>query len=143
MSIPFAHNGQHTCRGAVMTCIDFRFWPAVAEFIKSHFGWDSYDLITVPGAAKTVNEDRTLAIDSLTVSCELHQAKTLVIINHADCGAYGGAKRFASQAAEEEFHRQALGEARAKLSEEFNGKKVITIFARLDDAGQNIEFVEV
>lgn len=141
--VPFKHKGNHRCEAAVLTCIDFRFIEEYLEFVKKHLGIKHFDFPSVPGAAKTINEDRQLAHDCLMVPCELHHVKKLVLINHADCGAYGGAGRFANKDEEEVFHRQELLKAKAKLSQKFPDKEILLFFAKLDEDGENIDFIEI
>jgi carbonic anhydrase len=141
--VPFKHKGNHRCEAAVLTCIDFRFMEEYFQFVKKCLGIKHFDFPSVPGAAKTINEDNELAHACLIVPCELHHVKKLVLINHADCGAYGGAGRFANKTAEEMFHRQELLTAKAKLAKKFPDKEILTFFAKLDDDGENIDFIEV
>ena len=50
-----------------------------------------------------------LAIDT---AIERHDISRVILIDHVDCGAYGGSKRFSSQIQEEKFHIKQLKKAR-------------------------------
>lgn len=140
---PFEHQGKHSCEAAVLGCIDFRFRKAFSRFVHEGLGIEHFDQAGVPGGAKTINDNHDLAHACLSVPCELHDAQKLILINHADCGAYGGLKRFAGNKDEEEaFHRQELLKAKASLAKEYPDKEIITVFAKLDDE-QHIQFIKV
>lgn len=147
MKYPFKHKNIHTCEAAVLTCIDFRFWRQTAEFIEKELGIKSFDFPSLPGAAKAINNclsNTDLAMQCVSVPCDLHHAKTLVIVNHQDCGAYGGSKKFnGDAAAEENFHKQELKKAKAKALACRPDLKVILVYAKLADSGENIEFLTI
>ena len=74
---------SHECEALVITCIDFRFHETTAKFIHEGLGIDTFDLVTTPGACKTINSD------IVALSKRLHNIKQVIIVNHATCGAYG------------------------------------------------------
>jgi len=74
---------SHECEALVITCMDFRFHEKTVQFIRDSLGITTFDLLTSPGAAKTVNSD------VVGLSKKLHGIKRVVIVNHATCGAYG------------------------------------------------------
>ena len=66
----------------------------------------------------------------------------IVIVNHADCGAYGGSKEFkGDDEAEQKFHEGELQKAKEKILKYYPGKEVILAYAKLVDGGENIEFL--
>lgn len=143
---PFKYKGIHHCMAAVLTCIDFRLWQETVEFIKSELGIDDFDFPSLPGAAKAINESQgdDLAMSCISVPIDLHHAKKIVIVNHEDCGAYGGSAKFSGDAeAEQKFHEEELRKAKEKILAKYPEKEVILIFAKLVDDGTNIEFVRV
>jgi carbonic anhydrase len=145
MSYPFKFKNIHTCQAVVLCCIDFRFWRQTIEFIDKELGIKSYDFSSLPGAAKAINEcqdEKAVSMQCVSVPFNLHHAKTLIIVNHQDCGAYGGSKLFnGDEAAEENFHQQELKKARSKVLTRYPGLKVILIYAKLVNAGENIQFL--
>lgn len=107
---------KHNVDTVVVSCSDFRFRPMIAEWIKEKFG--EADLVAMPGASKAILEVGGV-IDAVKVLVDLHDAKSVVIVDHIDCGAYGGSKKFDwDHTAEVSMHGQQLAEAKKKLGEE-------------------------
>jgi len=147
MKLPFKYKNIHACEAVVLCCIDFRFWRETLEFVEKELGIKSFDFPSLPGAAKAINEsvgDADLAMSCVSVPCDLHQAKTLVLINHQDCGAYGGSKIFSGdETAEQKFHETELKKAKTKVLAKYPNLNVILVYAKLSDGGENIEFLTV
>jgi len=146
MKTKFRYKDIHLCEAVVFACIDFRFWRETLEFVENGLGIKHFDFPSLPGGAKAIL-DCDLANDAATqcisVPCELHQAGKIVIINHEDCGAYGGSKEFQSREVEQKFHEEELRRAKEKLSAKYPDKEYILIYAKLDDEKENIEFVRI
>lgn len=147
MKVKFNYKGIHTCEAVVLTCIDFRFWKETAEFVEKELGVKSYDFPSLPGAAKAINEclkETDVAMQCIGVPCELHHAGKIIIVNHEDCGAYGGSAKFGGdQDAEQKFHEGELRKAKEKIAELYPDKEFVLIYARLADDKENIEFLKV
>ena len=144
MKQPFKFKNIHSCEAAVLTCIDFRFWRETLEFIEKKLGIKSFDFPSLPGAAKAINEcvDGDISMQCVSVPHDLHHVKKVVIVNHQDCGAYGGSKVFNGDgAAEQKFHEEELKKAKAKILAKYPDLEVILAYAKLFDNGENIEFV--
>jgi len=137
MSYPFNYQGVHACEAMVLSCIDFRFWPAIIKYVEEELGIKDFDFPSLPGAAKAINncdhDNAGLAMSCVDVPCNLHHVKKLIIVNHADCGAYGGRAKFDNNLDQElEFHKAELAQAKALISAKHPDKEVITLFAQLD-----------
>jgi len=146
LRIKFKYKGIHSCEAVVLCCIDFRFWKETIEFIKSELGIKSFDFPSLPGAAKAINEskDTEFVFGCISVPIELHHTQKVVIINHQDCGAYGGSAKFnGDEKAEQEFHEKELQKAKNKILENFPDKEIILIYAKLIDDKEGIKFVIV
>lgn len=147
MKLPFKFKNVHACEAVVLTCIDFRFWRPTLEFIEKELAIKSYDFPSLPGAAKAINscsDDSEVPMQCVSVPCNLHHAKKLVIVNHQDCGAYGGSKKFkGDEQAEEKFHEAELMKAKMKILENYPDLQVILVYAKLVDDGKNIEFLTI
>lgn len=146
MKLPFNYKNIHTCEAVVLCCIDFRFWRETVEFVEKELGIKSFDFPSLPGAAKAVNDapdDSNIAMKCISVPCDLHHVKKIVLINHQDCGAYGGSAKFNSdEQAEQKFHEQELKKAGEKLAAKFPDKQIILAYAKLNRDSE-IEFVRV
>ena len=147
MKLPFKYKNIHSCEAVVLTCIDFRFWRETIEFIEKELGIKYFDFPSLPGAAKAINDcqnNAEISAQCIAVPYSLHHAKTLVIVNHQDCGAYGGSKNFDNDGEEQKFHAQELRKARAKILDKYsNLLKVILVYAKLVDDKENIELLTI
>ena len=147
MKIPFKYKYVHNCEAVVLTCIDFRFWRETLEFIEQELGLTSFDFPSLPGSAKAINEcasGEDLAMTCIGVPVDLHHAKKIVIVNHEDCGAYGGSGKFEGNKDEEQaFHEAELEKARNAILEKYPEKEVVSVYARLTEEKDAIEFITV
>jgi hypothetical protein len=144
MKTTFKFKDVHQCDAVVLTCIDFRFWRETLEFVEGELGIKTFDFPSLPGSAKAINEclaETDLAMKCIGVPCDLHHAKKIVIVNHEDCGAYGGSAKFETREEEQKFHVSELKKAKDKLSEKYPDKEYILIYATLSDNKENIEFL--
>ncbi|MFZ5982167.1 MAG: carbonic anhydrase [Patescibacteria group bacterium] len=146
MKTKFSYNSIHHCEAVVLTCIDFRFWRETLEFIEEDLGIKTFDFPSLPGSAKAINEcltDTDLAMRCIGVPCELHEAKKIVIVNHEDCGAYGGSSKFGTREEEQAFHEEELKKAKEKILAKYPNREVVLVYAKLTDNKENIEFVKI
>lgn len=95
----------HGTDNLVISCIDYRFRSLVAQWIKKEFD-NSADLIADAGAAKAILDkaSREYILGQIKIGIDLHGVTTVHILNHLDCGAYGGSDKHAGAAAEQAFH---------------------------------------
>ena len=96
-----------------INCVDGRAQKPVAEFAIREFGADHVDMITEPGPAKVLSENKDLDIVGsikrrVLVSIEKHDSKTVIIAGHHDCAA---------NPAEEEARLRQIGEAVKNIKE--------------------------
>jgi len=145
MKLPFKYKDIHACDAVVLCCIDFRFWKETMKFAEEELGIKTYDFPKLPGAAKSINDclsEVDVAMKCIGVPCDLHHVEKIVIVNHADCGAYGGSAQFNGDLeAEQRFHESELQKAKEKILAQFPGKEVILVYAKLVDEGENIDFI--
>lgn len=104
--------GARNCENLVLMCMDFRFHRQIADLLSSA-GYGSFDVLALPGASKAVADEGTCGafLAALDTAITLHGIKRVMIIDHVDCGAYGGSSSFGSFEEEEEFHMEALRQA--------------------------------
>ena len=129
----------HTCDACVVTCEDFRLHlrpdgrNAIGDYIRG-LGVDC-DLITRAGAVQDIVRPREGFDESLLrdidVSVNLHQVKTVHLVNHEDCGAYGE-YAFASRESEFARHRTDLLLAREMIRRRFPDVKIVLAFGELE-----------
>ncbi len=144
VKLPFKFKNIHSCEAAVLTCIDFRFWRETLEYVENKLNIKSFDFPSLPGAAKAINEcvDGDIAMQCVSVPCDLHHVKKLAIVNHQDCGAYGGSKVFNNdEMAEQKFHEAELKKAKDKILKKYPELEIILVYAKLINNCE-VEFVE-
>lgn len=113
---------KHICGAVVVHCIDFRFRKKLNEYLMSRFP-EGYDLISVAGGVKRLVADSpedNFVLEQLEISHKLHEPKVIVLIQHEDCGAYGGSKAFAGFEKEKEFQKLELDKAETILKQQFS-----------------------
>ena len=115
----------------VVLCMDHRFWLKTTKIFNEKYG--EYDLIGLAGSAKNLaspsNEaNRVTLIENIDTSIRLHSAKRLILINHIDCGAYGGSKAFSGFDDELAFHTNELKKAKQIAMDKFPELEIETVF---------------
>jgi hypothetical protein len=135
ITYPFTHGHEHTCKAAVLTCVDFRFWEFAVRFVKEEAGINSFDFPSMPGAGKVIIEhwDLDLIKDIVKVSVNLHHIEKFFIFDHMDCGAYGGSGKFANKEEEKKFHEDRLCKTRGIIQEMFPDLKIVLAYIMINE----------
>lgn len=128
----------HSCDIFVLTCIDFRLHPQLENLLQQDFGFSSFDFFAAAGAIKNLvepekPEDRDFILRQIVKSQKLHQIKKVILINHTDCGAYGGTKAFETPEVEEQKHFENLRVAEKIIKENFPQLEIILFLAGLSE----------
>lgn len=142
--MPFNFKDIHACDAVILCCIDFRFWKETAEFVEKELNIKSFDFPSLPGAAKAINEsaEGDVVSQCISVPIDLHHVQKIVIVNHEDCGAYGGSKKFnGDKIAEKKFHEGELWKAKEKILDKYPNKEIIMVYAKLTDEKEKIDFL--
>ncbi|MBI4128424.1 MAG: hypothetical protein HY460_00095 [Parcubacteria group bacterium] len=113
---------SHTVRAWVNCCYDPRFRKRTETFLEDVMGLapHEYDFQPYPGGAKefadgTDHQAVGALAKSLDVSRTAHQAKSIFLMTHQGCAAYGMA--FANFAEERAFHARELRKARRRAED--------------------------
>jgi hypothetical protein len=76
---------------AVIRCMDGRLNTPLAKFLEESGVPSSYDLISIPGGARDLNDKTSGLFRAIEdVSLALHHVQKVMVVQHTDCGAYGG-----------------------------------------------------
>jgi hypothetical protein len=91
-------SGPYSADATVLCCFDGRFRSAIDEFLRTQ-QIRKPDIIVVGGGTKTLASprsdfEREFLVEQIGLSLKLHRAERIVLINHSDCGAYGGSVAF-------------------------------------------------
>lgn len=129
---------KHSCDALMVHCIDFRFWEGLHKFAKENLKLSCFDIVSLAGGAKNFSSPSEnflceAAILNGEISKKLHHIKKIVLVNHMDCGAYGGSAKFENLKTETEFHKSELEKAAAVMSEKFPNMEVVKIFAYYEE----------
>ena len=134
-----SHIHKHKCTAALICCMDFRFWKATVNFVQNTLGIYDFDLVTHTGAAKGIAEKKTDIINILekhiSLAEELHKISMVVIVNHQDCGAYGGSGKFKNEKDESDHHAQHVRKGIKHLQKKYKNIKFIGLFAFFNQFG--------
>ncbi len=101
---------------AVVWCYDHRFDLVFQKLLKRK-GIERPDPVRIAGGAKCLaspdhESDREFVLEQIRKSMQLHGTKTVILMLHSDCGAYGGLVGFENDPAiEAEHHRQEMHRA--------------------------------
>jgi len=112
---------QHTCKAVVLHCIDFRFQQVLNGHFDKEFP-EGYDLVSVAGGVKELvdkGDTNDFLLEQVKISCKLHHPQNIVLIQHEDCGAYGGSGAFKSSNDELAFQKEQLEKAAQLLKHHF------------------------
>lgn len=138
---------DHHAQAAALFCMDFRFKDAVIKFLSTELKLKKADIIVLAGASKNFANPKSLdnkktALTQLEISAKLHHIKKIILIDHADCGAYGGLKAFDNNSElEKKEHIKNLKKAKTILAKKFKNIEIILYFANLKN--KKIEFKKV
>jgi carbonic anhydrase len=111
---------RYKCEAAVVWCFDNRFELVLRKLLK-RLGVGYFDPIRIAGGTRYLaSEDdeinRKFVLDQIRISMRLHETKTVILMLHSDCGAYGGLAAFGEDAVKEaQHHTQELQRAASYL----------------------------
>ena len=134
---------KHTCQALMISCIDFRLVEVINSFAKTEGLADNYDHLKIAGSAlslarPTGESIRNFLLDQIAVSLNSHQARVVYIINHEDCGAYGGKAACESDQAEFNQHQIDLKSALEIIKNKFPEVEVKLYWLKLNKSFQKL-----
>ncbi|MFY9457808.1 MAG: carbonic anhydrase [Candidatus Spechtbacterales bacterium] len=94
VKVPNELLNAHECEALALTCMDFRFREATQQFVREGLGIKQFDgPISIPGACKGLADADSVVYEfakfAIGTAIRVHHIKKVVIIHHAECGAYG------------------------------------------------------
>lgn len=139
---------KHECHNLVIHCIDFRLQDDIWWWLKSQGVTGDSDIVSVAGAVKElvspeIEEYRKYLSKQIRISRELHGMKRVILINHTDCGAYGGKKAFEGDTAgEEQKHLEDMKSAAIIIKNEFPDLEVMSVLIKMGENNNNFTVVK-
>ena len=110
---------NHQCTTLVLHCIDFRLQKALLDWGTKNNILGDCDVVSTAGAVKNILAPESDVMRNIAIAEKLHGITKVILINHTDCGAYGGAKAFASKKEEVEKHLADLTAAESHIKKDF------------------------
>ena len=137
----------HNCQALILHCIDFRLGKAIKEYLEKNELLGDCDILSVAGGVKGLTcpeepSDRIFIFRQINTSIHLHKIQGIVLINHTDCGAYGGSGKFTFADDERKFHIQELREARAIILEKYPQLIIKMVLAKVEPTDK-VSFEEI
>lgn len=113
---------------------------AIKKYLEDRNLLDDCDTVAVAGAAKNLlysapESERNFILKQIGISKNLHNIKKVILINHTDCGAYGGAGVFSSREAEETTHIRDMEEAERLIRSQYPELETETVLAKIKEDG--------
>jgi hypothetical protein len=123
--------------------MDFRFAKGLAQYVANQGLAGDADIVGWAGAGKAFLDpaSKDFALLQVELSQKLHGTTEVHVINHIDCGAYGGSKTLGAIDQEQTFQIAELGKVKALLAERFPHLSFVAHLARLTEAGISVEKV--
>jgi hypothetical protein len=82
----------------ILCCVDYRYIEAIQAFVKRRLGVAAYDLKTDAGGTKALLNGnaavRAWILSNVKLAYHRHGVRTVVLVHHEDCAAYGGSSAF-------------------------------------------------
>jgi len=124
--------------------MDFRLGSTISKYLEENGYYDDCDMISVAGAAKSIAEENESFVEAqIDLSKRLHNIQKVILMNHTDCGGYGGRSAFDSDEAEREAHTQDLQTAKERMLAKYPDLTIKTALAVVGEGGKvHIEEIE-
>lgn len=130
---------SHQCTALVLSCMDFRMHQPLHDWMSGEY--QSFDVVHLAGGARTLLQAETaeLIIGQIELSARLHGITTVVIVNHWDCGAYGGSDAFDhDKTKERDQYTKDLTAAADILRAKFSQLSIVPVLEKLDGSIEKI-----
>lgn len=114
--------------------MDFRLHCDLHQRANEKFGPTGYDLIHVAGGGRSFLDDDAAPymLRQVGLAAKLHGTTEIVLVNHEDCGAYGGKVAFANDDEEQQRHRADLRRAADIIHARYPDLKITRTFQFLN-----------
>lgn len=134
---------SHTCSSALIRCIDFRLTSAINKWMEEKGIMDDCDVISIAGISKAIAEnpegtDAKFVLNQIQLSHKLHDIKTLYLVHHTDCGAYGGHSNFDNLEIEKERYSEDMRKTKAVINNLIPDLEVKFVLADITEQGIDI-----
>lgn len=115
------------CDALVVHCMDYRLQKFLQPWITVRYGYDNFDIISLAGSV----HDYEMVLKYVQLAVQIHGIKTVCLINHEDCRAYGRDGTY-------KRHRQDLLDTGSKIHALFPNLNVEAFYLHLDGTFETI-----
>lgn len=138
---------SHHYKALILKCMDPRLAKAVNGYLEEQGLLGDCDIVSVAGAVKGLispqyPSDKDYLLRQIGFGVTLHSIEEVVLLNHTDCGAYGGSGKFNCLEDEFDFHKKELETAREEVLKKYPHLKVRMTIAKVKDDGE-VNFEEL
>lgn len=131
----------HHCKTVIVHCIDFRLGKAIKKYLEEQNLLGDCDIVSVAGAAKNIaspenDSEREFLMKQIDISKKLHNISEVILMNHSDCGAYGGSSAFSSKTEEQKKHSDDMNMAAEIIRQKYPDLHIQTLLADIEDSGK-------
>ncbi|MFA5076400.1 MAG: carbonic anhydrase [Patescibacteria group bacterium] len=127
----------HNCSSLVLHCMDFRLQPAIRRWLEQQNLLGDCDVVSVAGACKDLDEGVGDFIwKQIDISYRLHNMRQIILMNHTDCGAYGG-----RMPDDENKHQEIMARTEKLIASKYPDIKVKKVLVTVGEQGE-IEWQE-
>ena len=138
----YRFRGVYNCDTALIRCIEFRTRKQDRSFVRNSLKIPTFGLIGLPGASKRFLEDSQSAWEAINLACNTDGCKKIILMHHADCGAYGGVACFDGDAVLEEImHRGEMYKLRDMIHKKYPNIEVVLVYVRLIHNQTKLQYV--
>lgn len=128
----------HHCKYLIVHCIDFRLQKSINDYLEKNGVLGDCDVVSIAGGVKNTG----FLLEQLDISANLHNVQEAILVNHIDCGAYGGSGKFSSFEAERTFHAEELRKAKAQILAKYPSLIVKIVLAKIIPS-REVSFEEI
>jgi carbonic anhydrase len=137
----------HHCKHLLIRCIDFRLATGIKNYLETNNLLGDCDVLSIAGAIKGLASpkdpyEKEFIMGQIDISVGLHAISEITLVNHLDCGAYGGSSKFASLDLERNFHIDEMKTAKDIILQKYPTLKVKMVLAKIMPEG-NLEMEEI
>jgi carbonic anhydrase len=131
----------HTCKSAIIHCMDFRITRSVREYMEKNHLLGDCDVVSIAGGVKAFlspknPSDKEFILGQVNTSVALHKISEIILCNHTDCGAYKDAVCFDSFEQECLFHTNEMKKAGELILSNFPDLKIKMLLGKILPSGE-------
>ncbi len=122
---------SHRCSSVLVRCINFRLQGPIGRWLDDQGLVGDCDLVSKAGAVKDIVAGGTSVMADIDIAVSLHMITRVILMNHTDCGAYGG-----RQSDDDARHLDQIKQAKAIVLAKYPNLEIWIILADIMESGE-------